>query len=57
MKQNVIFQVRLLAESPVTDFALERPGAIMDVHVTTKISRRGEGFRAQRTFMRFFLKY
>lgn len=55
MKQNVVFQVRLLAESPVANLALEGPGPVMDVHVTAKITRCWEGLGAQGTFMGLLL--
>lgn len=55
MKQNVIFQVRLLAESPVANLALEGPGPIMDVHVAAKITRCWEGLGTQGTFMGLLL--
>lgn len=55
MKQNVVFQVRLLAESPVANLALEGPGPVMDVHVAAKITRCWEGLGAQGTFMGLLL--
>lgn len=55
MKQNVVFQVRLLAESPVANLALEGPGPIMDVHVAAKITRCWEGLGTQGTFMGLLL--
>lgn len=55
MKQNVVFQVRLLAESPVANLALEGPGPVMNVHVAAKITRCWEGLGAQGTFMGLLL--
>lgn len=55
MKQNVVFQVRLLAKSPVANLALEGPGPVMDVHVAAKITRCWEGLGAQGTFMGLLL--
>ena len=56
MKQNVVFQVGLLAESPVTNVALERPGAIMDVHMAAEVPGGWEGLGAQRTLVGLLLQ-
>ena len=56
MKQNVVFQVGLLAESPVTNVAFERPGAVMDVHMAAEVPRGGEGLGAQRTLVGLLLQ-
>lgn len=56
MKQNVVFQVGLLAESPVTNVALERPGAVMDVHMAAEVPGGGEGLGAQRTLVGLLLQ-
>ena len=39
MKQHVIAKVRLFAEATVADVALERPRAVVHVHVTLEVTR------------------
>ena len=55
VKQQVVLQVRLLAEAATTDAALVRPRAAVHVHVAAEVARRWERLRAQCAFVRFFL--
>lgn len=52
----MILQVRVLAEPPVADVALEGPGTIVDIHVRLEISRSRERFRAERALVRLLLE-
>lgn len=47
VQKRVIAQVRLLREAAIADVALERPGAVVDVHVALEIARRRERLRAE----------
>ena len=55
MQEEVVLEVGLLAEAPVTDVTAEGPGAAVDVHVTPQVTRRGERLGAQRALMGLLL--
>ena len=43
VKEEMVLQVCLFAEAPVTHLALIWPGAVVDVHVTLQIAGRRKG--------------
>ena len=52
----MVLEICLLAESPVADVALERPGASVDVGVGLEVTRGGEGFGAHCALVGLFLQ-
>lgn len=55
MKKEVITQISLLAESSVADVTMERPTAIVNVHVRLEVSGSRERFVACRALVRLLL--
>ena len=51
----MLLEVRLLGESVLTVRTTVRPRAIVRVHVTAQVTRRGKALRAARTLMWFVL--
>jgi hypothetical protein len=55
VQEQVIFQIRVFAESSVTNVTLERPRSVVHVHVRFQIARRRERLGAQCALVRFLL--
>lgn len=55
MQEQVVFQIRVFAESSVADVTLERPRPVVHVHVRFQISGRRERLGTQSAFVRFLL--
>lgn len=56
VQEQVIFQIRVLAEPSVADVTLERPRSVVHVHVRFQIAGRRERLGAQSALMRFLLQ-
>lgn len=52
----MVLQIRLFREATRADRTTERPGAIVNVRMTTKITGRGKALRTLRTFVRLVLQ-
>lgn len=55
MQEQVVLEVRVLAEAARADVALERPRAAVHVHVRLEVARRREGLGAQGALVRLLL--
>lgn len=55
MQEQVVFQIRVFAESSVANVTLKRPRTVVHVHVRFQISGCRERLGAQSAFMRFLL--
>lgn len=51
----MILEIGLLAESSLTNVALERPGSRVDVHVRFEVAGGGERFGTHCALVRFLL--
>ena len=56
MQKQVVLEVGLLGEATAADMTLERPRAVVDVHVALQVARCREGLGAQLTLVRLLLK-
>ena len=57
MKQHVVLEVGLFAESAATHVALVRPRAAVHVHVALEVAGRRKRLGAQRTFVWLLLEH
>lgn len=55
MEEEVIFQIRVLAETAGADVAFKRPGSTVNVHVRFQVSGSREWFGAEGALVRLFL--
>ncbi|KAH3841551.1 hypothetical protein DPMN_115017 [Dreissena polymorpha] len=56
VEQQVVLEVRLLAESPVADITAIRPRSVMHVHMRAQVPGRREGLVAKAAFVGLILK-
>jgi len=57
VQQQVVLQVRLLAEAAVADVTAVGPGAAVDVHMRAEIAGRRERLGALRALVRLLLQH